>query len=106
MKKMTGRGPKNRDVDSALYAWYSVRRSSGERPKSSAVQARAREMYEAAGYLDMKCSYGWFKRWSQRFRIQLRFVTSKKVLLSKTQQQRKVLLALPVAKNAIVSQGT
>ena len=20
----------------------------------------------------MKCSYGWFKRWSQRFRIQLR----------------------------------
>ena len=21
----------------------------------------------------MKCSYGWFKRWSQRFQIQLRY---------------------------------
>lgn len=27
----------------------------------------------ARGYTDMKCSYGWFKRWSQRFKIQLRY---------------------------------
>ena len=37
------------------------------------VQARAREIYRARGYTDMKCSYGWFKRWSQRFHIQLRY---------------------------------
>ena len=37
------------------------------------VQSRAREIYRARGYTDMKCSYGWFKRWSQRFHIQLRY---------------------------------
>ena len=25
MKKMTGRGPKNRDIDQALYNWYCER---------------------------------------------------------------------------------
>ena len=25
MKKMTGRGPKNRDIDQALYTWYCDR---------------------------------------------------------------------------------
>ena len=37
MKKMTGRGPKNRDIDQALYEWYSQRRASGERPRSCEV---------------------------------------------------------------------
>lgn len=73
MKKMTGRGPKNRDIDQALYEWYSQRRAAGERPRSCEVQSRAREIYCARGYTDMKCSYGWFKRWSQRFHIQLRY---------------------------------
>ena len=34
---------------------------------------QARELYLTYGYMDMKCSYGWFKRWSQRFQIQLRY---------------------------------
>ena len=37
MKKMTGRGPKNRDIDQALYEWYCVRKAAGERPKSCQV---------------------------------------------------------------------
>jgi hypothetical protein len=37
------------------------------------VQSKAREIYLSRGYTDMKCSYGWFKRWSQRFQIQLRY---------------------------------
>ena len=37
MKKMTGRGPKNRDIDQALFDWYSERRSAGERPRSCEV---------------------------------------------------------------------
>ena len=37
MKKMTGRGPKNRDIDQALYDWYSQRRAAGERPRSCEV---------------------------------------------------------------------
>jgi len=37
MKKMTGRGPKNRDIDQALYEWYSQRRAAGERPRSCEV---------------------------------------------------------------------
>ena len=69
MKKMTGRGPRDRDIDRALYRWYLERRDAGERPKSAAVQAKAREVYAAHGYKDMKCSYGWFKRWSQRFQV-------------------------------------
>ena len=69
MKKMTGRGPRDRDIDKALYRWYLERREAGERPKSAAVQAKAREVYAANGYHDMKCSYGWFKRWSQRFQV-------------------------------------
>ena len=73
LKKMTGRGPKNRDIDRQLYHWYCTQRSQGQRPKSSCVQMKAREMYRQAGYLDIKCSYGWFKRWSQRFRIKLRY---------------------------------
>ena len=72
MKKMTGRGPKNRGIDSALYEWYCSKKASGARPKSCQVQAKAKEIYLAHGYTDMKCSYGWFKRWSQRFKIQLR----------------------------------
>ena len=28
MKKMTGRGPKNRDIDQALYTWYCERKNS------------------------------------------------------------------------------
>merc|ERR1719476_126056 len=67
MKKMTGRGPKNRDIDQALYTWYCERKASGNRPKSCHVQSKARELYLTCGYNDMKCSYGWFKRWSQRF---------------------------------------
>merc|ERR1719361_2036389 len=73
MKKMTGRGPKNRDIDQALYNWYCERKASGNRPKSCHVQSKARELYLTYGYSDMKCSYGWFKRWSQRFQIQLRY---------------------------------
>jgi len=73
MKKMTGRGPKNRDIDQALYTWYCERKASGNRPKSCHVQSKARELYLTYGYNDMKCSYGWFKRWSQRFQIQLRY---------------------------------
>jgi len=73
MKKMTGRGPKNRDIDQALYTWYCERKASGNRPKSCHVQSKARELYLTCGYNDMKCSYGWFKRWSQRFQIQLRY---------------------------------
>ena len=38
MKKMTGRGPKNRDIDQALYEWYSQRRAAGERPRSCEVK--------------------------------------------------------------------
>ena len=44
MKKMTGRGPRDRDIDRALYRWYLDRREAGERPKSAAVQAKAREV--------------------------------------------------------------
>ena len=40
MKKMTGRGPKNRDIDQALYEWYCVRKAAGERPKSCQVSLR------------------------------------------------------------------
>ena len=69
MKRMTGRGPRDRDIDRALHRWYLERREAGERPKSAAVQAKAREVYAANGYTDMKCSYGWFKRWSQRFQV-------------------------------------
>ena len=29
---------------------------------------------------DMKCSYGWFKRWSQRFQIQLRYSYDDEIL--------------------------
>jgi hypothetical protein len=39
MKKMTGRGPKNRDIDQALYEWYCVRKAAGERPKSCQVSS-------------------------------------------------------------------
>ena len=41
--------------------------------KLAFVSAQARELYLTYGYMDMKCSYGWFKRWSQRFQIQLRY---------------------------------
>ena len=30
MKKMTGRGPRNRDIDRALYDWYCEKREGGE----------------------------------------------------------------------------
>ena len=72
-RKATGRGPRSRDVDRALYDWYCERRDSGDRPKSSRVQEKAKELYRMGGHQDMKCSYGWFKRWSQRFKIQLRY---------------------------------
>ena len=52
--------------------WLS-RKACGNRPKSCHVQTKARELYLTYGYSDMKCSYGWFKRWSQRFQIQLRY---------------------------------
>jgi len=80
MKKMTGRGPKNRDIDQALYSWYCDRKARGNRPKSCHVQSKARELYLTYGYRDMKCSYGWFKRWSQRFQIQLRYSYDDEIL--------------------------
>ena len=40
MKKMTGRGPRNRDIDQALYEWYSQRRAGGERPRSCEVKIK------------------------------------------------------------------
>jgi len=80
MKKMTGRGPKNRDIDQALYTWYCDRKARGNRPKSCHVQSKARELYLTYGYRDMKCSYGWFKRWSQRFQIQLRYSYDDEIL--------------------------
>ena len=68
----SGRSPLCLKVDQELYKWYCQKRRFGEKPKSSQVQTRAREMYQKAGYPGMKCSYGWFKRWSRRFGIQLR----------------------------------
>ena len=44
MKKMTGRGPKNRDIDQALYEWYSQRRAAGERPRSCEVKTTFKNM--------------------------------------------------------------
>ncbi|XP_059087129.1 uncharacterized protein LOC131883631 [Tigriopus californicus] len=73
VKKITGRGPKNKDIDLILYKWYCKNKSQGKRPKSSQVQSKAKDIFMARGYTDMKCSYGWFKRWSQRFKIQLRY---------------------------------
>ena len=60
-------------VDFYLDAISIFRKASGNRPKSCHVQSKARELYLTYGYSDMKCSYGWFKRWSQRFQIQLRY---------------------------------
>ena len=35
MKKMTGRGPKNRDIDQALYTWYCERQGRSSQHKFS-----------------------------------------------------------------------
>jgi len=69
---LEGRGPRSRDVDAALFAWYCGQKAKGQRPRSSLVQEKARRLYAHGGHADMKCSYGWFKRWSQRFGIRLR----------------------------------
>ena len=55
--------PKDDLYPRALYEWYCEKREGGERPKSAAVQAQARQVYASHGYQDMKCSYGWFKRY-------------------------------------------
>ena len=38
MKKMTGRGPKNRDIDQALYNWYCERSGRQRQQQSTSIQ--------------------------------------------------------------------
>ena len=39
MKKMTGRGPKNRDIDQALYTWYCERQGRNSQLKLSKIKS-------------------------------------------------------------------
>ena len=78
---------------SALTGVFYIRKASGNRPKSCHVQSKARELYLTYGYSDMKCSYGWFKRWSQRFQIQLRYSYDDEIIewiLSRYDENRSV----------------
>ena len=56
MKKMTGRGPKNRDIDQALYEWYSQRRAAGERPRSCEVGKKVPDSFSFFTLL-LLCKY-------------------------------------------------
>ena len=53
-KKVTGRGPRSKEVDQELFEWYNKQREDGSRPKSRQVQAKAKDLYEAAGFNDIK----------------------------------------------------
>ena len=49
MKKMTGRGPKNRDIDQALYNWYCERQDNVDSQLKS-IQSQEQPS------CDLKCS--------------------------------------------------
>ena len=57
---MTGRGPKNRDIDQSLFEWYSQRRAAGERPRSCEVRAKKALYFTKYGHFFLKIKYFFF----------------------------------------------
>ncbi|XP_077563045.1 uncharacterized protein LOC144178799 [Haemaphysalis longicornis] len=92
-KKEVSKSKKALEAEREVYQWYQQCRSSGYKPGPNEVRARAAETYRKYGDTTMKCSIGWYSRWSRRFGIQLRYEKDDEILewvLAQLEQNRTV----------------
>ncbi|XP_050034354.1 uncharacterized protein [Dermacentor andersoni] len=92
-KKEVSKSKKALEAEKEVYQWYQQCRSSGFKPGPNEVRAKAAETYRKYGDTTMKCSIGWYSRWSRRFGIQLRYEKDDEILewvLAQLEQNRSV----------------
>nr|CAD7267496.1 unnamed protein product [Timema shepardi] len=78
-KGVAGRSVTNSEVDHQIWAWYQAHEQT-KRPTSKEIRSKACELYRAHGHPDIKCSYGWYKKWSDRFQVVRRHEHDDKML--------------------------
>nr|CAD7442823.1 unnamed protein product [Timema bartmani] len=78
-KGVAGRSVTNSEVDHQIWAWYQAHEQT-KRPSSKEIRSKACELYRAHGHADIKCSYGWYKKWSDRFQVVRRHEHDDKML--------------------------
>ncbi|KAK7790606.1 hypothetical protein R5R35_005162 [Gryllus longicercus] len=81
----SGRVVTDSEVDQQVWQWYSDSQSQeqgkGRRPSSQEVRAYAAALYAKRGLsTQIQCSYGWFRRWCERFGVRLRYSTDDELL--------------------------
>ncbi|XP_077483351.1 uncharacterized protein LOC144093641 [Amblyomma americanum] len=92
-KKEVSKSKKALEAEKEVYQWYQQCRNNGYKPGPNEVRAKAAETYRRYGDTTMKCSIGWYSRWSRRFGIQLRYEKDDEILewvLAQLEQNRSV----------------
>lgn len=92
-KKEVSKSPKALEAELEVFKWYQQCRSNGYKPGPQEVRAIAAETYRKHGDMNMKCSIGWYSRWSRRFGIQLRYEKDEEILewvLTQLEQNRTI----------------
>lgn len=92
-KKEVSKSKKALEAEMEVFQWYQQCRTSGYKPGPKEVRARAAETYRRFGDNTMKCSIGWYSRWSRRFGIQLRYEKDDEILewvLTQLEQNRSI----------------
>lgn len=53
-------------VDKMIWDWYCLQQ---KKPSSKEIRLKAAIMYQEAGFLNMRCSPGWYYRWRLRYQL-------------------------------------
>ncbi|XP_064471544.1 uncharacterized protein LOC135385883 [Ornithodoros turicata] len=92
-RKEVSKSAKALQAEKEVFEWYQQCRNSGYKPGPQEVRAVAAETYRKYGDTTMKCSIGWYSRWSRRFGIQLRYEKDEEILewvLTQLEQNRTI----------------
>ncbi|KAM7313786.1 uncharacterized protein ISCGN_003579 [Ixodes scapularis] len=92
-RKEVSKSKKALEAEMEVFQWYQQCRANGYKPGPKEVRTRAAEAYRKHGDTTMKCSIGWYSRWSRRFGIQLRYEKDDEILewvLTQLEQNRSI----------------
>uniref|UniRef100_T1HBY5 HTH CENPB-type domain-containing protein n=1 Tax=Rhodnius prolixus TaxID=13249 RepID=T1HBY5_RHOPR len=64
------------NIDKQIWDWYQTQTT---KPTGKQIRDKGTELYNAAGFNEMRCSPGWFYRWCKRYSLpQAHYLRSKK----------------------------
>ncbi|XP_068083943.1 uncharacterized protein [Anabrus simplex] len=71
-RQSSGRTVTDGDIDQQIWIWYKTCLAEGRKPKGIEVRTKGLALYRERGHSGILCSYGWYKRWCDRFGVILR----------------------------------